>query len=175
MKYLLKILGIYLAFLIQSIIFEDIKIFSCSPDILIVAIIICSVSAGNLHAAFLGGFAGLLTDVFFGDIFGLNTLIYMYLAFFVSLAVDAKTDNSPLLMAWVTFATITLMEIILTVLKSLFGYSVSMSFLGANVFVKGVFGALLALLFVALKQYIIKKRKEQTDAMQDEPLMEETL
>ncbi len=159
MKYFLKILGIYLAFLVQSIFFENIKILSCSPDILIVAIIMCSVSAGNLHAAFLGGGAGLLMDVLFGDVFGINTLIYMYLAFFVSVLVDEKTDNSPLLMAWVTFSSITVMEIVLTVFKSFFSYNVSMGFLGANVLVKGIFGAVFALLFVLIGQRIKKSKK----------------
>ena len=70
MKYLLKLLGIYLAFLAQSLIFENIKILSCSPDILIVAIIMCAVSAETLPAAFLGATAGMIPNLvgFFREI-----------------------------------------------------------------------------------------------------------
>ena len=53
-RYISKALGIYLAFLAQTLIFENIKIFSCSPDILITAIIICAVSSDYMKAAALG-------------------------------------------------------------------------------------------------------------------------
>ncbi len=168
MKYLWKVLGIYLAFLAQSIIFEDIKILSCSPDILVVAIIMCSVSAGVLPAALIGGFAGLVADALYGNIFGINILIYMYLAIGVSLAVNDNTDNSPLLMSWVTFSAVAIMEIVLTVFKTLFGYPVTIGFLGANILVKGVFGAIFALAFVVLHQRIKNAKAKVTDSVKED-------
>jgi len=63
MRILKKIAGIYLVFLIQSLFFENIKIFSCSPDLFVTAIIIAAVSEDFLPASMLGAFAGLLIDV----------------------------------------------------------------------------------------------------------------
>lgn len=168
MKYALKILGIYLAFLAQSLIFENIKILSCSPDILIVAIIMCSVSAGTLQAAFLGGMAGLFADALYGSIFGVNILIYMYLAIAVSVAVNEKTENSPLLMAWATFVAVTALEVILTMFKSMLGYTVSVGFLGANILIKGGFGALFALLFVLIYHKIKASKSKRTTSEKEE-------
>ncbi len=168
MKLFLKILGVYLAFLGQSIIFENIKIFSCSPDILMVAIIICSVSADTMKAALVGGMAGLLTDVMCGSIFGLNTLIYMYLAIIVSFTVSERIHNSPLLMSWVTFAVITVYEIVLTLLKTMFGYTVSIAFLGANVLVKGLFGAVFSLVFVLIYQKIKSVNERRQNSIKEE-------
>ncbi len=168
MKYFLKISGIYLAFLAQSLIFENIKILSCSPDILIVAIIMCSVSAETLQAALLGAMAGLFADALYGSIFGINTLIYMYLAIAVSASVRASTDNSPVLMSWVTFVSVTVLEIILTLLKSMFGYTVSVGFLGANILIKGGFGALFAFLFVLVYYGIKKVRTKTVDSEKEE-------
>ncbi len=168
MRHFLKIIGIYLAFIAQSLIFENIKILSCSPDVLIVAIIMCSVSLNTVPAALIGGFAGLLSDALFGKIFGLNILLYMYLAIFVSMAVSEKTENSPLLMSWVTFASVTVMEVVLMLFKTMFGYSVSMGFLGTNILIKGVFGAVFTLLFVWLQQKIIKHRAEKKTITEEE-------
>ena len=168
MKYAWKLLGIYLAFLAQSLIFENIKILSCSPDILIVAIIMCSVSAGTLQAALLGGTAGLFADALYGSIFGINILVYMYLAIVVSLSVRASTDNSPILMSWVTFVTVAALEIVLTLLKSMLGYTASIGFLGANILIKGGFGALFALLFVFVYHYIKNRRVKAADSVKEE-------
>ncbi len=154
MKLFLKILGVCLAFLAQSIVFENIKIFSASADILIVAIVIAAVSANTLSAALIGGIAGLLKDVICTGIFGVNILLYMYLAIIVSMVVNERTHNSPLLMSLVTFTAVTAYEIVLTMFKAMFGYDVSFSFLGSNILVNGIFGAIFALLFVLVYQKI---------------------
>ena len=161
MKYLFNFVGVYLAFLVQSLIIEKIKIFSCSPDILLATVVICAVSLGGFKAAAIGGFAGLVTDVFYGQVFGVNLLAYMYFALAVGLIVDKHTDNSPLLMGWVCFVSLTAYEIIISVLKALVGYSVSIGSVGSAVFVKGVFGALFAFFTVLVCQHVKKRRKNQ--------------
>lgn len=162
MKYLWKFSGVYLAFLIQSLFLENIKIFSCSPDILTAFVIICAVSSGFKSASLLGAFAGVLIDVIYGKVFGINILVYMYLALLVSIAADEKNSNSPLIMAWISFVSIAAMEIALAVLKSVLGEAVSIGNECANIFVKGVFGALFALLLVLLVQHIKNKKRENS-------------
>ena len=88
MKYVWKALGIYLAFLLQSLVFENLRIFSCSPDILVAVVIIVAVSEDFVPASILGGFAGLLCDVMYGEVFGISILLYIYLSLLVSLAAD---------------------------------------------------------------------------------------
>lgn len=160
MENLKKLAGIYIVFLLQSLIFENIRIFSCPPDILIAVVILLSVSSDITSAALLGGFAGLLTDVMYGKVLGINILTYMYLGLLVSLAVDKKSDNSPLIMGWISFVCIALMEIVVTLLKSMFGYPSSVGFLTANIFVKGIFGAVFAFLYVLLREKAEKRRKK---------------
>lgn len=162
-----KLTGIYIVFLLQSLIFENIRIFSCPPDILIAATIVLSVSSEIKSAALLGGFAGLLTDVMYGRVFGINILMYMYLGLLVSLAVDKKSDNSPLIMGWISFVCIALMEIVVALLKSMFGYPSSAGFLTANIFVKGIFGAIFAFLYVLLREKVAKRRKKALSGEED--------
>lgn len=155
-----KMLGIYIVFLLQSLIFENIKIFSCSPDILLAVVIVCAVSTDYVQAAIMGGFAGLLADVIYARVFGINLLVYMYLGVLVSLAVDKKNDNSPLIMSWICFVCITLMEIVMALLKSMFGYPSSLGVLMTNILVKGLFGGVFAFLYVILREKMIKRRQK---------------
>ena len=160
MDNLKKIAGIYIVFLFQSLIFENIRIFACTPDILLAVVIVLSVSSDLKWAAVLGGLAGLLKDVMYAEVFGINTLVYMYLGILVSLAVDKKSDNSPLIMGWISFVCITLMQIVMALLKSMFGNPSSVGFLTANIFVKGIFGAVFAFLYVLLREKAAKRKKK---------------
>lgn len=167
MKYLWKVIGIYLAFLAQSLLFENINILSVSPDILLAVLIMCSVSLDFAPASVMGAFAGVLMDVMYGSVFGVKTLAYMYLALLVSIAVDKKNDNSPLIMSWICFISITIMEITLALLKAILGGGFSIKYLVSGIFVKGVFAALFALLYTLVHQYL-KKRKADKNISQEE-------
>ena len=161
MKYLWHFVGIYAAFLLQSLLFENLKIFSCSPDIVIAVLVICSVLIDFVPASILGAFVGVLEDSMYGGVFGINLLIYMYFALLVSIAADKRSSNSPLIMSWISFISVAAMEIVLAVMKAVFGISSSIALTCANIFVKGVFAAVFSLCFVLLVQYIKKRRQEK--------------
>ena len=161
MKVFFKFLGVYIAFLAQCLVFEKLNILSTTPDILVVSIVITSVSASMLQSMWIGFFAGILADSLYGQAFGVNILIYMALSILVNIAVKDNTQNSPLLMSWVTFVSVSALEILLILLKSLFGFSVSIEFLGANILVKGVLGAVFTLFFVAVHQHFKKKKSKK--------------
>ena len=164
MKYVWKTLGIYLAFLIQSLIFENLKIFSSSPDLLIAVVIIMAVSEDFVPASVLGAFAGLLIDVMYGQAFGINILLYMYLALIVSIASNSKSANSPLIMSWVCFVSVAATEILVVLLKAAMGWKLTAGQICANIFVKGVFAAVFALCAVLVVQYFKNRKKtEKTD------------
>ena len=159
MRIAYKTLGIYFAFLLQSLFFENLRIGSCSPDLLLAVLVIVAVSEDFVPAAILGAFTGLLTDVMYGRVFGINILFYMCLALLVGIAADKKNSNSPLIMSWICFVSIAAMEIVLGILKTGMGRKISLGMVCTNVFVKGIFAALFALGFV-LVMLKIKKRKE---------------
>ena len=171
MKYLWKFSGIYLAFLVQSLFLENIKIFSCSPDVVTASVIICAVSSGFKMASLLGAFAGLLIDAMYGKVFGINILVYMYLALLVSIASDEKNSNSPLIMSWVCFVSIAAMEIVLAILKAALGGAVTVGNICANIFVKGLFAALFALVLVLVAEHI-KKNKKREASLLESPVKE---
>lgn len=161
MKYVWKTLGIYLAFLLQSLVFEGWKIFDCSPDLLIAVVIVIAVSEDFVPASVLGAFAGLLIDVMYGEVFGINILLYMYLALIVSIASDSKSTNSPLIMSWVCFISVAATEILIALLKAAMGLNLSAGQICANVFVKGIFAALFAFCIVLVSQHIKNRKKSK--------------
>lgn len=154
-----------MAFLIQSLFFENYKIFYCSPDIVLTLLVIFSVSLNFVPAAFLGAFAGLLSDAMYNSVFGINILVYMYMTLLVSIAADKKNENSPLIMSWICFVSIAALEIVLAVLRAVLGGSIELGVLCANIFVKGIFAAVFALCFVILVQHIKKTRQKKSDVM----------
>lgn len=159
-KNLSKFLWIYIAFLLQSIFLENLKVFSCSPDLVLTLLIIFSVALDFIPAVFLGAFAGLLIDVMYEGVFGINLLVYMFFALLISVAADRKNSNSPLIMSWISFVCIAALEIALAALRSVIIAPEKISVLCANIFVKGIFAAVFTLLFVLIKEYIIKRRKK---------------
>ena len=162
MKNLSKFLWIYVAFLLQSIFLENLKIFSCSPDLVLALIVIFSVALDFIPALFLGAFAGLLIDVMYESVFGINLLVYMFFALLISIAVERKNGNSPLIMSWVSFVCVAALELVLAALRSVIIAPEKISVLCANIFVKGIFAAVFALLFVLVKEYIAKRKKKSS-------------
>ena len=162
MKSLLRVFGIYAAFLLQSLIFENINILSSTPDIVVTAVIFTAVLCTPPEATALGAFAGVLTDAVCGRFFGLYTLLYMYLAAFISHAVSKNTGNSPVICAWAVFVCSTVYEILCYMGQILFTGYKSVSELGADIFVKGLFSAIFAFLAVLIINGIEKKKKNKT-------------
>lgn len=163
-----KISGIYIAFILQSLLLENIKIFSCSPDLILACVIIFAVSQDFITASIMGAFAGLLKDALYARVFGMNILIYMYLAILVSISVDKKNDNSPLIMSWILFVCTASFEIALTLFKYMLGYASSMGYLGTNIMVKGLFCAIFAFLYVLARQNIKRRRENKNSSQKEE-------
>lgn len=154
MNRFLKFLGIYIAFLIQSIILSNVRIISITPDLLSVVIVLTAVYCSCTEACFLGAFGGIVSDVICGRVLGINTLIYMYLAFLTAFFIDKKHTNSPVIMGWVIFVCITFFQIIKSFLYYFAGYVLSVGYIGKSILVNGV----LALIFTVVCVYLIEKK-----------------
>ena len=148
--------------------FENINILSVSPNILLAVIIMCSVSLDFVPASAMGSFAGVLMDTMYGSVFGVRTITYMFLALFVSIAVDKKNDNSPLIMSWICFISITVMEISISVLKAMLIGGISIKYLISGIFVKGIFAALVALFYTLIRQYIKNRKARVSPSLKEE-------
>ena len=162
MKKALKYIIIYGIFLAQSIIFEDMKIFSCTPDFLTAALVLAVFYTGHKEAACLGAFAGLVKDAVCGSLFGVNLILYMYFALAVSLIFKKNSINSPVIMAFNSFVSVFAFKSLIFVLAKLAGSVIPFKTAILKVFVNSVFASLIAFLFVFLVQ-AAKKRRTTVD------------
>ena len=148
----LKFIGIYIAFLIQSIIISNVRILSITPDLFSIVIVLTAVYCSCTEACFIGAFGGILIDVICGRVFGVNTLIYMYLALIIAFFVDKKHSNSP-----VIFVCITFFQMIKSLLYYFAGHVVSIGYIGKSILVNGV----IALVFTVVCVFIIVKKSSK--------------
>lgn len=154
-----KTIGIYIAFLLQSLMLENTSIFSSTPDILLTAIIIVSIGSKCNEAVVYGAFGGLLIDFLCGRLFGVYTITYMYLALAVSFTADKRVVNSPIFAAWSCFAYTAIFEVVSSIVLSLVGRGKSIGMISTDVLVKGIFSAVFTVLFIMIVEHI-KKRKQ---------------
>lgn len=68
-------------YLLQASLFSRLKLGGVSPNCLIILVSFAGFMRGRKEGMVVGFFAGLLTDLFFGGMFGTFTLIYTYIGF----------------------------------------------------------------------------------------------
>ncbi len=159
MKYVKKIAIIYGVFLLQSLIFENLNIFSVSLNIMPAVLIIISLHSNPTEAALLGAFSGLLTDVVCSRVFGVHIILYMLLSGAVSNFINKNINNSPLIMGGVCFTFSSLYTVVYSLMPTVFGYSLSIGSIASDVLINGTIAFFTGIIIT----YLIMKRSKPTE------------
>ena len=72
---------IVICFLLQSTVFQALSFASISPNLLIVVVSSFGFMQGRKEGMWIGLFCGVLLDIFFGDVFGFYTIVYMVIGY----------------------------------------------------------------------------------------------
>ncbi|MEE1315518.1 MAG: rod shape-determining protein MreD [Faecalimonas sp.] len=72
---------VIVCFLLQCTLFQSLSFASVSPNLLIVVTAAFGVMRGKKEGMWVGFFAGLSIDIFFGDLLGFYALVYMLLGY----------------------------------------------------------------------------------------------
>lgn len=72
---------IVICFLLQSTVFQALSFASISPNLLIVVVSSFGFMRGRKEGMWIGLFCGLLLDIFFVDVFGFYTIVYMVIGY----------------------------------------------------------------------------------------------
>ena len=72
---------VILSFLLQSTVFDHIRLAGVVPDILMILVVTIAYTRGTYPGLFTGLFAGLLVDFMYGDVIGICALLYMFIGF----------------------------------------------------------------------------------------------
>lgn len=81
MKRLIEIAAIFICFLLQCTLFQHFAFAGIVPNLMIVITSIFGFMEGRSHGMMVGFICGLLTDVFYGNLLGLNALICLYIGY----------------------------------------------------------------------------------------------
>ena len=78
---LINALTILVCFLLQTSVFEHIRLAGVRPNILIILVVSTAVIRGQNEGMLVGFFSGLLMDMFFGTVIGIFAFMYMFTGF----------------------------------------------------------------------------------------------
>ena len=78
-RILIIALVIYVCFLLQTSVFSQFALAGVTPNILICVVSSYGFMKGRKHGIIIGFFTGMLLDLFSGALFGMYSLIYMYI------------------------------------------------------------------------------------------------
>lgn len=84
---------IVVTFLLQCTLCQAIAIGSIKPNLLLILCVSMGLMRGQKSGLFVGFFAGLLQDIFYGSLFGFYALIYMYVGYLSGCACKVCYDD----------------------------------------------------------------------------------
>ena len=80
-RFIVSILLIVICFLLQTTVFKGLAFGGIVPNLLIVLTASFGFMREESTGLLIGFFSGLLADIFFGNVLGLNAMIYMYIGY----------------------------------------------------------------------------------------------
>ena len=72
---------VLVTFLLQSTVFKALAIASVSPNLLLILTVSFGLMCGKRIGMFTGFLSGLMIDLFYGNLFGFNALIYLWVGY----------------------------------------------------------------------------------------------
>ena len=70
-----------LCFLLQTTVFQTLKLAGISPNIILILVVSIGLMCGRTEGMIVGFFCGLLLDIMYGNILGIFTLVYMIIGY----------------------------------------------------------------------------------------------
>lgn len=80
-RFIVSVLLIIICFLLQTTVFRGLAFGGIVPNLMIVLTASFGFMRGEKTGLIMGFCCGLLTDIFFGSVLGLNAMIYMYIGY----------------------------------------------------------------------------------------------
>lgn len=126
MNYIVIFLVVFINFILQSTLLQVIEISGIVPNTSLILVIIFGLLEGKKTGSIVGLLAGIIQDIFFGGVIGVNAFIYSALGWWVGL-LDNKVFKDNLFLPFITVAVSTFIYHILYYLFMIF-LSIDVSF-----------------------------------------------
>lgn len=90
LQYVRYIIGIFILIILQQTCIQYIEIFHFAPDIVLIGLFVVAVRLGQIPATVIGFAAGLVTDLFVGEMIGISALAKTIAAFIAGYYFDEE-------------------------------------------------------------------------------------
>ncbi len=77
---------ILLTFILQGTVFQELSVASIAPNLLLILTVSFGFMRGKKEGLFVGFFCGFLIDIFYGNLIGFYSLLYMYMGYLNGMA-----------------------------------------------------------------------------------------
>jgi len=148
LKYFIIAISVIFNFIFQSTIFQYFRIMDVAPNTSIIIIVTLALLFGKKTGAIVGLCIGLLQDVFFCDVIGVNTLIYFATGYIVGLT-DKKVFKENLLLPF-TFTGVTTISYHIIYFFFMYFLSINIHFiklLKNVIFIEVIYNSVLSIFF----------------------------
>lgn len=147
--------------IIISVCFSSFRIFNVLPAIFLMMLTYFAINLKIDEATVAGALIGFMIDVFYGNVFGLNTFIYMWFAVIINILVKEYFSNDTFIVLVMTMFVILIYDSFMFLISFMFeGKTYFMSYLTKIIIPEMIYSLLLffPLCFVLNKYRIFLKK-----------------
>ncbi|WP_236909269.1 rod shape-determining protein MreD [Clostridium sp. Cult3] len=127
MDFFIMALIIVVNFILQSTIFSHISIFGIVPNTGLIIIVVIALLRGRRTGGIVGLLVGLLQDIIFSPVIGVNGFIYFFVGYFVGMAEDKLSKDNLLIPFIMTAGTTIAYHLLYYIFMYFLGYGLNFS------------------------------------------------
>ncbi len=164
-QHLIILLLLLLCFIIQTTLLPFLAVYNISPDFILIFVTAISMLNGQWEGMIFGIIAGILMDIFYSPIFGIYSLIYATIGFFVGKISKNIFKENPFAALLFTISDSVYKGIVVIIVKAALSYKtgIGLSFLALSLPEALLNGIIIFLAYdylVILNDQIMKKRNK---------------
>ncbi len=167
---IVSIIIIFVCFLIQSTFWNVFTFTTIKPNLMLILIVSFALLHGSRTGMWFGFISGFLTDILYGDLFGFNALLFMYIGYLIGKMYQVFF-NEDIRVALVAVGVSDLVyNIIYYVIKFAFGIRYSFpAYLTHIIIPEIIFTLIITVLLYRLFYWINRKLQEDEQEEQESP------
>lgn len=166
----ISIIIIFACFLIQSTFWDIFTFTTTKPNLMLVMIVSFALMHGSRTGMWLGFVSGFLCDILYGDLFGVNALLYMYIGYLVGKMYQVFFDDDIRVALTAIGISDLAYNVIYYIIKFAFGIRYNFpAYLTHIIIPEIIFTLIIAVVFYRLFYFINRKLLEDELEEQDSP------
>lgn len=167
---IVSIILIFICLLIQSTLWNLFTFTNIKANILLVLVVSFALMHGSRTGLWMGFISGLLIDVFFGDLFGFNALVFMYIGFLIGKMYQVFFDEDIRVAIVAVGVSDLAYNLIYYLVKFALGRRYNFfAYLGHIIIPELIFTLIVTIIVYKLFYYINKKLKANEQEEQESP------